>query len=311
MQPRPAPPSALRPEGPLVDSLVTLAGTPDETDAIDTQLVRIAQLAANLVPAVSYASITTLRDDSYTTVAASNDIARAVDEAQYADGTGPCMDAMQTAAPVAMPDVTATMAWPRFRDEAFRLGLRSSLSIPLFAGSGVPIAALNLYGHDPATMAPLIAEVWSVYDPHRTQSNGRSGDTPGNGLRDNGPREGAARGNGALDNATLDSAAQHSAAQHSAALHSAALDNGALDNGALDSAALDNGAGQLLTGLTEAFSVRALIQRAIGVMMAGEHRSPEGAYLHLRDQAEHSGRSLTDVATAVLVSQASPAPPAD
>jgi len=44
------------------------------------------------------------------------------------------------------------------------LGLRSSLSIPLFAGRGLPVAALNLYGHDPATLAPLSAAVLAAYD---------------------------------------------------------------------------------------------------------------------------------------------------
>ncbi len=37
------------------------------------------------------------------------------------------------------------MRWPGFRDTAYRLGLHTSLSIPLFAGRGEPIAALNLY----------------------------------------------------------------------------------------------------------------------------------------------------------------------
>jgi hypothetical protein len=41
------------------------------------------------------------------------------------------------------------------------------VSIPLFAGSGAAIAALNLYGRDATAMAPLIAGVWAVYDPDR------------------------------------------------------------------------------------------------------------------------------------------------
>jgi hypothetical protein len=55
------------------------------------------------------------------------------------------------------------MAWPGFRDTARQLGLRASVSIPLIAGSGTPIAALNLYAHDPDPMTahttPKPAEV--------------------------------------------------------------------------------------------------------------------------------------------------------
>lgn len=150
--------------GPLALNLIALAGTPDDAVA-DAQLVAVAQLTADMVAAVSYASITALRDDAYTTVAASSRIAIAVDEAQYADDSGPCLDALDSGVPVPVADITATMAWSGFRDAAFTMGLRASVSIPLFAGSGVPIAVLNLYGHDPAAMTGLIAGVWAVYEP--------------------------------------------------------------------------------------------------------------------------------------------------
>ncbi|WP_250036727.1 GAF and ANTAR domain-containing protein [Paractinoplanes maris] len=148
----------------LARALVTLAGTPDDYSGLEGQLITIAQLTAQRVAAVSYASVTAQRDGAYTTVAASNDIATAVDEAQYAEGAGPCLEAMETARPLSVPDIAATMRWPGFRDTAYRLGLHTSLSVPLFAGRGEPVAALNLYGHDTAAMAALTAAVWAAYD---------------------------------------------------------------------------------------------------------------------------------------------------
>ena len=62
------------------------------------------------------------------------------------------------------------MAWPGFRDTAWRLGLRASLSIPLFAASGTPIAALNLYAHDAEPMAALTRRVWGSTTPAPTGS---------------------------------------------------------------------------------------------------------------------------------------------
>jgi ANTAR domain/GAF domain len=161
----PAPPS------PLTECLIALAGTPDDSSWVACQLTTIAQFSADLIDPVDYASVTAHRDDAVTTVAASSHIAAAVDQAQYADQVGPCLDALDTGAPIPVPDVAATMKWPGFRDRAFRLGIRASLSIPLFAGRGIAIAALNLYGRDPATLAPLTVAVWAAYDPHSADTS--------------------------------------------------------------------------------------------------------------------------------------------
>jgi GAF domain len=157
--PNPYPPV----RGPLASSLVTLAGTPDHTSNVGAQLVTIARLAAERVAAATYASITALRGRAYTTVALSDELVQAVDDAQYADRAGPCIEALRSGAPVAVPDIAATVEWPSFHEEAPRLGLHASVSVPLYAGSGEPIAALNLYSHDGAAMAPLSAAIVAVY----------------------------------------------------------------------------------------------------------------------------------------------------
>ncbi|GIF45271.1 GAF and ANTAR domain-containing protein [Actinoplanes xinjiangensis] len=147
----------------LAGTLIALAATADDASIIDVHLTQAARLAADTLAAVDYASITAWRGQGYTTVAASSELALAVDQAQYADRAGPCLHSLETATPVGVPDIAATMSWPGFYRSAHELGLHASLSIPLFAGSGVPIAVLNLYGRDTATMAPLIAGVRTVY----------------------------------------------------------------------------------------------------------------------------------------------------
>jgi hypothetical protein len=149
--------------GSLGEHLVTLAGTPDDDPTVPADLIIIAQLATDRIGPVSYASITRYQPGGYVTVAASSDLALAVDEAQYADGAGPCLETLDKGHMTEVPDISATMAWPGFRDTASTLGLRASLSVPLFAGRGTPIAALNLYSHDPAAMRPLSRVVGSVY----------------------------------------------------------------------------------------------------------------------------------------------------
>jgi hypothetical protein len=147
----------------LAGTLVALAATADDASIIDAHLERVARLVADTLAAVDYASITASRRQGYTTVAASSDLARAVDQAQYADDAGPCLHSLESATPIGVPDIAATMSWPGFHRAAYNLGLHASLSIPLFAGSGAPIAVLNLYGRDTACMAPLIAGVRNLY----------------------------------------------------------------------------------------------------------------------------------------------------
>jgi GAF domain-containing protein len=151
--------------GMLQNRLMGLAGTPDGSSRIVTDLVVVAQLAAGLVTPVEYASVTGWSDGAYVTVAASDDVAATVDQAQYGDGTGPCLEALEADYPAAVPDIAATMTWPGFRDAAAQFGLKASLSIPLFAGSGATIASLNLYSRDPGPMADLTSAVWAAYDP--------------------------------------------------------------------------------------------------------------------------------------------------
>ncbi len=89
MAARPSSPAQQQAPSPLTQSLITLADTPDDQSAMQSQLVAIAQLVADHVEPVSYASVTAYRESAFTTVAASSDIATAVDEAQYAEQSGP------------------------------------------------------------------------------------------------------------------------------------------------------------------------------------------------------------------------------
>ncbi|GAB2594041.1 transcriptional regulator [Paractinoplanes abujensis] len=153
--------------GPLAEAIITLAETPDHAADIEQRLTEVAALAVDRVTAADYASITTLHGREYTTLAASSDVALAVDEAQFADGAGPCLQALTTGEPVGVPDIAATMDWPGFHQVAPALGLRASISIPLYSGRGTTIAVLNLCGRDDATMKPLIAGVAELYATSR------------------------------------------------------------------------------------------------------------------------------------------------
>ncbi len=145
-------------------ALVALASAPDDASDVDVTLERIVKLVAAFVQPVDYASMTTYAGSGYSTVATSAEIALAVDEAQYADGDGPCLHALNSSEPVVVPDVATAVHWPGFRRVASSLGLKASLSIPLFAGSGTVIAALNMYARQPGAFGDLSLGVQAAFD---------------------------------------------------------------------------------------------------------------------------------------------------
>jgi hypothetical protein len=148
--------------GPLVIAVAGLAATPEYKSTIDSQLATIARLTAARVGAAAFASITGTRAEVPVTVAVSDELIRAVDDAQHGENAGPCVEALRSGTPLGVPDIDATMRWPGFHEEAPRLGLHASVSVPLHTSRGGPIAVLNVFGRDRAAMAPLIAAVYAV-----------------------------------------------------------------------------------------------------------------------------------------------------
>lgn len=155
--------NGLTANGALRAALVAIAGLPDSDPAVAGWLQQVPEQAAGLIAPVSFASVTAFRDGAASTVALSSDIALALDEAQYADGLGPCLEALERAAPSGLSNISATVVWPRFRDVAATFGLHASLSVPLFAGHGLPVAALNLFAYERHALDELTDAVVRVF----------------------------------------------------------------------------------------------------------------------------------------------------
>ena len=93
----------------------------------------------------------TSADPHYYTVASTDHRTRQLDEQQYADQGGPCLEALRTGLPVVVPDMRAETRWQPYPRQAAELGAASSMSYPLII-QGKSIGALNLYAFEP--MAP-------------------------------------------------------------------------------------------------------------------------------------------------------------
>jgi GAF domain-containing protein len=121
-----------------------LLSTTDVTDflqqltVLSIQVVTIAPVSCGI----------TMRYDANTiTVASSDERANALDETQYRNHAGPCLEAMQTGQLVLSQDSRIEQRWPPYIATAVRQGLRCSMSVPLGAAE-LTFGAMNIYGFD-------------------------------------------------------------------------------------------------------------------------------------------------------------------
>jgi GAF domain-containing protein len=104
-------------------------------------LDRVVELARRAVPGCRHASVTL---PGPTTPAATDRLARRLDNLQYSLGEGPCLAAIASTAPVLAPDLDAEKRWPEFAAVAVRAGVASVLSCRLGLGDE-PLGSLNFY----------------------------------------------------------------------------------------------------------------------------------------------------------------------
>jgi len=127
------------------DSLLELSSLLLGEETVNSILQRIVELTHAAVPGCSHCGVSLLTDERVVTAAATNGTTLQLDGAQYSNGQGPCLQAARTGEMVRVSDMATDGRFPRFADEAVRLGINSSLSLPLVV-RGASIGALNIYG---------------------------------------------------------------------------------------------------------------------------------------------------------------------
>ncbi|MEV4388063.1 GAF and ANTAR domain-containing protein [Micromonospora sp. NPDC049580] len=133
--------------------------------SLDDMLRRVATLANRSVPGAREVSVTLVRDRAGWTAAFTGDLARELDERQYEQNRGPCLDASASGDTISLPDMTVEQRWPQWAQRAREVGVGSSLSIGLPIQESV-VGALNVYGgtanaFDPPAIA--VAEHFAAY----------------------------------------------------------------------------------------------------------------------------------------------------
>jgi ANTAR domain/GAF domain len=129
----------------------------------------VSQLAVTVIPGAEHAGVTQAKGDELSTVAATGEMAIAVDRLQYALREGPCVDAATDSAPLSRtPDLASDARWPRFGPAAVQqTGVHSMMSVQLFSEDDAQRgAALNMYSIDPAAFTHRDAVVATVLASH-------------------------------------------------------------------------------------------------------------------------------------------------
>jgi GAF domain-containing protein len=118
-----------------------------ETD-LKGVLDEVAHLAKRTIPGADEVSVTLVgKKDTYTAVY-TGQLAVGLDELQYGEGNGPCLDASVSGTTLSLPNITAEARWPKWTAQAAQAGARSSLSIGLPMHEQVA-GALNVYATRP------------------------------------------------------------------------------------------------------------------------------------------------------------------
>ena len=138
-------PQDARPDTPdVVDALTELANLMLATPSMGTFLDDMARLAASGVTPPAACGITLAQDHLPLTVASSEPLAAHVDEVQYGQDEGPCLQAMRTGQAVLVADMATERRWGSYSAHALSYGVHSSLSLPLTVNEDSR-GAMNLY----------------------------------------------------------------------------------------------------------------------------------------------------------------------
>lgn len=128
--------------------LSSLAGAVLAQDDLHSTLVEITRLPVDLWSHCDGASLTTIEDGAPAVGAADSEWARSLDELQFQEREGPCMDAARTGNVFRVRDLAVDTRWPFYAPRAVAVGARSMVSLPM-SSEGKVVGALDLYSREP------------------------------------------------------------------------------------------------------------------------------------------------------------------
>ncbi len=128
----------------LVRELAELVHARDRDRSPAAILHRLIDIAVRDVPGADHAGVTMLTQRHLSSEAWTDEMIHRLDAIQHELAEGPCVESARAQRTIRVEDTGHETRWPQFIAHATELGVRSILSVELFAGDSVS-AALNLY----------------------------------------------------------------------------------------------------------------------------------------------------------------------
>jgi GAF domain-containing protein len=161
-------------------ALITLTGLVLSQEDLSSTLDEVARVAVRAIGPAVGASVSSYVDGRPAAVAFSDEWSKQLDEMQYEEHEGPCLDCARTGNVFRIRDLADEPRWPNYTPRAVAHGARSMISMPM-ASEGKIIGALNTYAREPdaftaedASVAELVAghaglavQVATAYFGHR------------------------------------------------------------------------------------------------------------------------------------------------
>jgi GAF domain-containing protein len=150
----------------LAERLSALARSLEMQPDLTSTLETVVRAAVATVPGAMEASISEIqRRRDVKTLAATGELPRAADHAQYDLGEGPCLDALYDQETIRLSDLDTEERWPRFVARARELGVGSMLAVQLFV-DGENLGALNLVSRQPQAFGDESEHVALLFASH-------------------------------------------------------------------------------------------------------------------------------------------------
>lgn len=150
----------------LLELLGSMALELSEADELQETLQRVVDLAERVLEHCDGVSLMLIsKGGKIETPASSSRTAYDSDMAQYETGEGPCLDAIRHQRTILMDDLEDDERWPDYRAKALELGVRSMLSVRLFANED-SMGALDLYSQQPHAFDQRSQAIAQVFATH-------------------------------------------------------------------------------------------------------------------------------------------------
>ena len=142
-------------------ALSELAGLLLSTGSFEQLLQGVAELSVRVIEPAATCGITLSQDDRVITAAAADVLASQLDEQQYEQESGPCLQSLACGEVVEAPDFATENRWGDYPSVAIAYGILAVLSTPLIV-KGKPVGVLNLYAQVPRAFSAVDRQLASL-----------------------------------------------------------------------------------------------------------------------------------------------------